>query len=368
MDSQPNTCTANNGLGPCYIGGFTWSTYTGGFQSSNMLGPVLDQALSASSIQIRYPANSNTFYNVYGIRDSKGSLHELGYDNSNPTLLRATDGSGLLFASSTTPYSPWATLTGTVYEPNGIQHVQSDTSSIRDSDENSITLGATITDSLGRSIPAPPSGSTSSSTTGCPVVTALYQATTGSSTWIVPGPGGSQLTYLFCYTSIYSHTDFFGGCINNQPQGSCPWNYDTYGTNTNVLQAVVLPNGTYYLFTYAAANPSDNTSYGYADLTQIRLPSGGTINYQYANLPSTCTTAFNCANRGGGVNAARGISSRVLDPGNGGQQASWTYAYTDYGSNTATVTDFQGNDTLFTFSYLGGSSGSPIDLTQNNAI
>src|SRR5690348_1559623 len=328
----------------CLFVNLNWSTYFDGFLLNLQPRPVLDQTLFALSNQIRYPANSNTFYNLYAIVDSKGGIHELGYDNSNRALLRATDGSGLLYATVSTPYSPFALVGGTIYTPSGIQN----NSAIQDPDGNSINFSTNqMTDSLGRVIPSIPTSPASSSTTGCPVVIAPYQAATGSSTWTVPGPNSSQLTYLLCYTSISFHTDFYGGALCPPPdQNLCsPGNYDIAGTQTNVLQSVVLPNGTYWSFTYAAANPSDSSSFGYADLTQIHFPNGGSINYQYSNLPWALP--------------ARGVTKRTLDPGNGSQQAAWTYGYVVASPHTlTTVTDSQANDTVVSFSDLAANCTS----------
>lgn len=230
-----------------------------------------DQGLIVGPQQFRYPANSNTFFNVYSIKDFLGSVHPLGYDNANPNLLRATDGSGLLFAPSFVPYSPFLGAgDSTIYEPNGIRHISissSGTTTIQDPDGNSIVFqGIQVTDTLGRVLPIGVSA-LSSSISGCPQVTANFQPTTSSATWIVPGPNGNQQTYLFCYASIVVHTQFWPGY-----PGQCFQCTELQQTGVTVLQSLVLPNGTYWAFTYDAANPADSTSVGYGEASKFGLP------------------------------------------------------------------------------------------------
>ena len=344
------TCTANN---------FACYQVLSGFASGLKL--VTDQSLTAGPQQFRFPINSNTFYNVYSVVDATGATHPLGYDNSNPALLRATDGSGFLYdAGTSTPYSPFipAGNVTTIYEPNGIKHINNLTTfsgTIQDPDGNSIAFqssiapGAQITDSVGRVFPQGPPNPTAS-TSGCPAVSANYQPTISSTSWVVPGPNGAQVTYLFCYSSVTYRTNFF----TNPPLCSPGQCQETSGTST-VLQSVVLPNGTYWSFIYDAANPNDSTSIGYAQIQQVKLPSGGTISYEYNNFYQTCNTTT--------PSIGRSVSQRTFDPGNGGTVGRWNYSFPQVlGAaifNAAltyvnTATDPLGNDTVYTFSSQGG--------------
>lgn len=169
----------------CLRANFNWGP---GIYNSRPVSLIFDQALIAVSRQIRYPANSNDFYNLYSIQDESGTIHQLGYDNANRQLLRATDGTGFLYNPQLSPsYSPYLTFNGgTIYTASGTRHIYTtSTYTIEDPDGNSINSSlsptAPTTDSLGRSIPALPTSPSSSSITGCPVVTAPYQAATGSS-------------------------------------------------------------------------------------------------------------------------------------------------------------------------------------------
>ena len=335
--------------------------------AANPIGPrvLLDQNLGCLSppcldvvgiSQIRYPANSNTFYNLFSITDSTGATHPLGYDNSNLALLKSTDGSGFLYAPATsapyTPFIPAGGFGGTVYTSSGTQYLIQSTGSpyptitIKDRDGNSMVLSvpgptvasAQIVDTLGRVIPQFPSWYLmhTTSTVGCPTVNANYQPTTSSVSWAVPGANGTQQTYLLCYATVYYHTSFFGGSL------CCPGSGDIAGT-VPALQSIVLPSGTYWTFTYDAANPSDGSSIGYGQVVKVQLPTGGTISYQY--LPFFT----GCSGPNGDKNYNRAVSTRTLDSGNG-SAATWSYNYSLW--PTVTATDPLGNDTVATFSYL----------------
>jgi len=307
---------------------------------------VMDQRLDAGSDQFRYPANSNTFYNVFWIKDSTGSKHQLGYDAGNLALLRANDGSGLLYApGTTTPYSPFGTGNGngTIYESGGIQHIFNGTSNpISDPDGNTITFSQNapvqITDSLNRTFLASPPAATSV-TSGCPVVSANYQPTTGSAAWTLPGPNASQVTFLFCYATVQYRTNFT--CIPlSGTVSSC-----NASATESLLQSIVLPNGTYWTFIYDATNPADSTSIGYGQVTQIRLPTGGTISYQYQTFKPTCAPSKT-------PNYSRSVTQRTFDPGNGLPTSTWNYVI-NYPTASNVVTDPLGNDNVYTFSTFG---------------
>jgi len=312
------------------------------------VGMTWDQPLGAGPTSYRYPPNSLTFYFEYSIKDSTGASHLLGYDNSNRRLLRTTDGSGLLYApGDPTPWYPsGSSANNVIYQPDGIQQIINPNTlsqTIQDPDGNSIVkVNGQITDSVGRTIPAGPTIPVSS-TAGCPTVNANWQPTTSSSTWTVPGANSTQQTYLFCYTTITYRTNFWP----NYPPTCYTQCQELTGTANYMLQSVVLPNGTYWAFTYDAANPADTSSIGYGQITQIRLPMGGTISYQYVNYYQTCKTP---------PSLGRAVSQRTLDPGNGGPVQTWSYSFPYINSLPwlTNATDALGNDTVYTFSSAGG--------------
>ncbi|MGB9491234.1 MAG: RHS repeat-associated core domain-containing protein [Terriglobales bacterium] len=100
------------------------------------------------------------------------------------------------------------------------------------------------------------------------------------------------------------------------------------------LQTVVLPNGTAWNFQYSTD--------GYGDLTQITLPTGGTISYTW-----TGGGMFDC---NGANPAPRVVATRSVSPSNGaGQPPTWIYTWL----GNPTVVDPLGNDTVYTYTTFG---------------
>jgi YD repeat-containing protein len=311
------------------------------------LGPKLDQYLFTGGAYIDNKTTQNRAYLFWTVLEVSGASHTLGYDSTNPALLRSTDGSGYLLTTNVSNpyYAGVCVQQETIYTPKGTQYsislppscggLTTVNMSIKDPDANTISIqNSQITDSLGRSLSLLPPSPTSS-ISGCPTISATYQSATSSSSWTVPGPNGAQQTYLFCYASVHYHTAFFGGCTS-----SCGTYTDTAGT-ISLLQSVVLPNGTYWAFIYDAANPSDNTSIGYGQVVQIREPTGGTISYQYGTNNTLCVPQQSTDK-----NYNRQVLTRTFNPGNG-PLSTWTYG-------SGVVTDPLGNDVVTTFTTLGG--------------
>ena len=202
--TQQDGCT----LTGCYT--ISANGYTGFPQkgASSLVRLVMDQQLSPGMDQFRYPANSNTFYNVFWIMDSTGAKHQLGYDNSNTALLRATDGTGYLFVpGSTTPYSPWAGPGGgTIYTSGGIKYAAG---SITDPDGNSILLGSpNLTDTLGRSFPFGPGTSTSTNGKEGQLTIAGIEENV-----VIPTPEGPVPTPVTSGFAISVSSDAFWGAL-----------------------------------------------------------------------------------------------------------------------------------------------------------
>jgi RHS repeat-associated protein len=189
----------------------------------------------------------------------------------------------------------------------------------------SIEAPLTLTDTLGRQIPIPPTAqatgnaSTSLCPTGpLPAAFAVY--------WTPPGYNGATLQYLFCYANVP---------INIPPYASAP---ALTGAAT-MLQSITLPNGTAWTFAYQDSSGLYNgqqTNYG--DLTQITLPTGGTIQYAYGWWSSVNDIQ------------SRWVSSRTVNANDGTGSHQWTYSYGYNGSTPQTiVTDPLGNDAVHTF-------------------
>jgi RHS repeat-associated protein len=278
-----------------------------------------------------------TYYaeNYVSMNDSMGASHSFGYNSANLAQLRTTDGSGYLFLP-TDPnlYLDAGSPIGTFYGPDGIARIwgSGGLESISDRDGNTIqysnTANPTYTDTLGRIISAFPTA-LSTSTTGCPAVTANYQPLVGSSTWTVPGPNGQNVTYLFCYATVN---------VSSENDGN------PFIAPRSLLQSLVLPDKTFWQFVYDSANPSGSTM-GYGDLIQVITPAGGSISYTYGHgilcfIPSS---TFSYASI---------VSTRTVSPAPG-KTFVWNYSLgTATNGYTRTITDPNQEDTVYSFSYL----------------
>jgi RHS repeat-associated protein len=301
--------------------------------------------------------------NIGSVLDAIGTTHPLGYDANNLAHLRSTDGSGYMFVSSTPnlymaqPAGNWGD--GALYDSSGIARVFGMNQGLdgvliskADPDGNTITYtittgldpagvrvqtGGTYTDTLNRSIADPvfiTNGTPlSSSTTGCPNITATNPPLIGSRAWSVPGPNDTPQPYLFCYVNVYV-SGFVGTTKDVQ--------------TIPAIQSVVLPNNTYWGFVYDSTTPTVGGPVAFGDLLQVITPAGGSITYAYSG--QNMCPAYDSSN-------TRAISTRTTDTGQG-QSFSWQYAYAtalspnQFPSLTTTVTDPQQNQTVHVYQAL----------------
>ncbi len=229
--------------------------------------------------------------------------------------------------------SPYTVANPPAIGPDGVYYSTA-TAFEEDPNGNMITVNAgtgTVTDSLGRQIPPPPTAKSTSntSTSGCPQTPLTVDHAV---LWSVPGLNGNSVSYKFCYAVV---------AFNIPPMYPGP--AATSGTWMK-LQSIVLPNGTTWNFAYN--DPGDGSTYNgspvnYGTMTQITLPTGGTISYTY----TTFTTSTSCQIGG------RWVASRTVNANDGTGAHTWNYSYT-VGTST-TVTDPLGNYTVHTFG-LGG--------------
>jgi RHS repeat-associated protein len=106
-----------------------------------------------------------------------------------------------------------------------------------------------------------------------------------------------------------------------------------------LLQSIILPNGTSWSFNYNS----------YLDLSQITFPTGGTLSYTWATQ-RLCPV-------GSPTYMSRWVASRALNANDGTGIHTWTYGWNFSSSylQAVTVTDPVGNDTVHT---LGSPTGS----------
>ncbi len=225
--------------------------------------------------------------------------------------------------------------------PDGVSYLTANAFE-EDPNGNKITESSgTITDSLDRQIPLPPTAGSSSNTTtaGCPVPPQVLLPVAFAVLWSPPGPNGVNVPYKFCYATV---------SINIAPQNP---NFNGYSGTMTKLQSILLPNGQTWNFSYN--DPGDGSTYNgspvnYGTLTQVTLPTGGTLSYTYVAGVSP-----------GFENAGRWVASRSMNSNDGTGTHTWTYSYTPINNGqedtgwTTQVTDPLGNYVVHTLNYGG---------------
>jgi len=250
-----------------------------------------------------------------------GSLHQMVTTDSGAAT---TDGSGFGGGGAGTSDS-----NGTIYGNSA-------------EDRNGNQLTAT-TDTLGRPFPATPAPTlppvapnpSTASLSACPALNYSNQVVTFAYTWSLPTVNGGTLPLILCYASVYVRTNFLAGLPNAiDVNNSFP-----------MLQSVIFPDNTYWAFQYDAADPNNTNSIAFGDLLKVTFPIGGSITYTWGKW-SPCSSSY-----------SRGVQTRTVDANDGTGPHTWTYA-------NGVVTDPAGNDTVHTFTGLGGTCSQYETQTQ----
>jgi len=351
-------CTGNPNSPTCY---WEWGYAPGGSilpleRGDPFVGWAQQAAAYATNIKATVGEGEGSYtvwYGNWSIQTADGTSHILGnlgtmtriggtghnsvdeYQYNGP--FESLDATAWRYSSSltsaTVQYGGPAPSTGLI-GPDGINY---GSSSEQDTNGNKITLSSGVfTDTLSRQIPAPPTSTTASntSTSACPqgplpIAFAVL--------WSPPEPSGTSGGYTFCYVKV---------AVNSPPvSAGLPTAY-----TATLLQSIVLPNGQSWNFEFN--DPGDGSTYNgspvnYGTLTQVTLPTGGTIAYTY----TTVFSAGSCHNSG------RWVATRTVSANDNTGSHQWTYAYTP-GSSTK-VTDPLGNYTVHTF-----GSGGPCTLYE----
>jgi YD repeat-containing protein len=183
--------------------------------------------------------------------------------------------------------------------------------------------------------------------------------------WTVPASqsyGNGSATYYLCYTYLSFQSAFDLSTV--LPTQSTPLSAAEGGSSTGMGQAlmltsVVLPDGNSYTFAY------DN----YLSLTELGLPSGGTISYTWQNVvfdpyPIISSASYGTTSWSGvPTPVSRALLTRTVTPGNGQPSITESYHWniTTSANHSANgvqfpaysvVTDSNLNDTEYT---LGGT-------------
>jgi hypothetical protein len=261
------------------------------------------------------------YWDNWSLQTADGSKHPLANlgtmteINDNPTYLFQYNGpfetldatawrvNGTFTSGTTTWYNVAPT---SIIDADGVLY---DTAKALEEDPNGNMItesGSTITDSLGRVLALPPTAASSSnvSTSLCPQ---QPLTPTAAVEWNVPTLNGSSMAYIFCYVSVAINIPINIGLTPSPASSS---------TSTK-LQSIVLPNGPSWNFAYN--DPGNGSTYGgapinYGTLTEITLPTGGTISYTYA----TETGVVGCQNSG------RWVATRTVNANDGTGAHTWT--------------------------------------------
>jgi hypothetical protein len=174
-----------------------------------------------------------------------------------------------------------------------------------------------------------------SSTTGVITDTMgrTFSGTYPSGVWSFPGPNGGTLT--FTVSTVMSNYS------NQIPPSSPSSKTSIYGPTS---QSILLPDGRSWVFQYAGTA---------GELTQITLPTGGTISYAYTSKPNSQNTTGNWS---------RYLTSRTVSDGT--HAYTWKYAYNLSAQTThsTTVTTPNGDDVVHQFQCVAGlGSGGACD-------
>lgn len=258
-----------------------------------------------------------------------GVIHQMG---STGSTYESLDGTGFHF-------DPTAEI---LTDAHGVRYILNSlggTTAVEDPNGNQITLGNS-TDSLGRIIPVSAvSTSDYSKCTGT-------QQTTSAYLYTFPGPTGNE-SFELCYAKFsYNFT-----LRTLYPPAQ--------GTATQV-QSIVLPNGTAWTFGYDSQ---------FAVLSQITLPTGGTISYTWLAVYQQCQfSKFNDGPGDSGYNFGYilQVASRTVNANDGTGNHVWTYSgiASAGASFPVTVTDPMANDTVHTITGLGGTASYYETQTQ----
>ncbi len=300
--------------------------------SKHYLGDSFVQ--SCYQVSATCPTFSSFVSEFYPATDASGWYPPLIGQSTNSGLSQVLDGNGIRYTGTvisdpngneiTTSASGWTdtegrTIQGSLSEPGVLSFPNSN-------GNQTLSLGtADLTPGIPSSVPSE-----------CP------KGTTNARTWTVPASqsyGNGEATYYFCYTAVNYQTNFSLASV--YPSTSFVYSISEASQSTGslgqaqLLTAIVLPDGvSMYTFAYDS----------YLSLTQLGLPSGGTINYTWENLPFAPWTTT--------APVSRALKTRTVLPQDSQPSQTWNYHWTLTPTSTglqcpvyAIVTDPLGNDT-----------------------
>jgi RHS repeat-associated protein len=274
----------------------------------------------------------STVVQMFTAVENDGSTHQLASRASGG--YESIDGSGIYFNGS---------LTAPVLLNRGGAGFRS-TSIVNWQDTNGNYLNSYLgngqntaptphIDTLGRSLPATTVDDGSGST-GCATGTG-YLPIASVSIGAYLGPNAAQRLIKTCSVTVTLLTGF--NAIDFDPNGG-QHNIQEYSGTISAIQSIVFYNGNSW-----TTSPQWSFQYApnaYGDLTQVSLPTGGTIKYSWG------TTTL-CGNQPV-TPKSRIVLSRTINANDGKGDQTTTY-------NGGTVTDPAGNDTVHGVTGINGT-------------
>ncbi len=291
---------------------------------------------------------------VDSVSTADGGNHQLAGMLNVPGL-RTIDGSGIRWNSSVFYDRSGVKQYDGAFQNNTMHTYFDDPNGNQLSWQRVVHQPGTFTDTLGRALPGVlriPGDETDFDYSDATPTTDFTHCT-GPRTIVsaglmsFPGPGGTVSQVKLCYAQVPILTHF-----NYADSGRGPAN--EFGNSEAVmLQSIVLPDNTAWTFEYDSRDPGDDASVNYGDLTKITFPTGGTLAYTWKNI--------HLCNQGTSLTKiSRAVASRTLNANDGTGAHTWTYTYSGEqiptsANSTTTVKDPLNNETVHSFTGLGGS-------------
>jgi RHS repeat-associated protein len=352
-----------------YFWGYTGSTgnysYADTYAGAYFATPLLNLSLLRTYTTTLNPGSQTTAgVGNYVFYTWDGATHNLGQSaggEGNPTGLITSDTTGYQI-TLTNPDTYGIPTTATIVDRNGNVYqgtfsahgvctsvkgsgVGAETTitcnqslvptSVTDSNGNK--YGLSSLDTIGRTLPLANS-STASSTSGCVSSLPLSSATLFNYT----GPDGAAETLELCYGTLTYNTEFGQSGVDEVQNSPA-----SQSKTTPVIVTAILANGTKYTFNWD----------GYANITSIGLPTGGSISYVWTeiSIPSALTLPCPVGNLS---LVTRALASRTIS--DGVHSSTWSYTWGTQQSNgtvTNIATDPLGNSTVHVFAPVNSTCG-----------
>lgn len=266
------------------------------------------------------------------------------YNEASSTLFEV-DGTRYVYAAQ--PRDAFGTpLTGLlqfVEDPNGNRITLNYTTTSSSTGSGVSFTG--WTDTLGRVIPVPPIGSMYRDPVYIsPQRSSQYGSCPGDNNPIIWMPPGGSNPFLFCYTSVHIQSYLFAGRgfpdVPASPDPRIGNKYEAYA-DLHLLASIIRPDQSSWNFNYTPLAGYDGV-HNYGELTQVTLPTGGTIGYTWSeSYVSDCFDSYK------GRQTRSMVLTRTMDAKDQLGPQRWTYSI-------GSTVDPQRNRTVHTLSPIAG--------------